>query len=144
MKGFTLIELAIVIVIAALLAAVAVPIYNGIVTDSKWSEGKTAVGAIKAAMDAYSAKTGADLGSFVSGDFATTPANYTLIRLEPAALQDLQYFSETDFDVTIVGAAAPHSYTITLTASGGGNSGNGPTAGTITYTSATATWAENY
>ena len=143
MKGFTLIELAIVIVIAALLAAVAVPIYNGIVEDSKWSEGKTAAGTIKAAMDTYSAKTSGDLSQLttgtVGGDFASGAPLLDQLKLDTDAFEVLQYFDATDFAIVIAGVVGAETYTITVTGNGGGLSGNGPTgAETGTYSSALA------
>ena len=149
MKGFTLIELAIVIVIAALLAAVAVPIYNGIVKDSKWTEGKTAVGAISEALDTYSAKTGGDLLTGLSGGagvaFAPTDADLDEIRMEVASLTTLQYFDRADFEITITDAD-PDTYSIELDATGGagGASTNGPASGTVTFDSSTGDWTENY
>ena len=45
-KGFTLIELIIVIVIVGILALVSVPIYNGYVKNARSSEGRALVGAV--------------------------------------------------------------------------------------------------
>ena len=53
MRGFTLIELAIVIVIAGILAAVAIPIYQGLVDDAKYTEGEAALATVKTAMDTW-------------------------------------------------------------------------------------------
>ena len=146
MKGFTLIELAIVIVIAALLAAVAVPIYNGIVRDSKWSEAKTAVGTIKAAVDPYYAKTQGDLGDLNSGAPMTDAGNLALLKLDPAAFDSLQYFFATNFVLNIVPGAVgppvvPDTYTIVVgpVLAGGGQSGNGPD-GQCTYDSSVGTY----
>lgn len=56
-KGFTLVELMVVILIAGILAAVSVPILQGRVDSSKWVEAKTSAGAIKTAVRAYIATT---------------------------------------------------------------------------------------
>ncbi|MHC4171670.1 MAG: type II secretion system protein [Planctomycetota bacterium] len=48
-KGLTLIELVIVILIAAILAAVTVPIMRGRIDAAKWSEAKVMAGTIKTA-----------------------------------------------------------------------------------------------
>jgi prepilin-type N-terminal cleavage/methylation domain-containing protein len=52
-KGFTLIELMVVILIVGILAAVAVPILRGRIEQAKWSEGAATAGAIKTAIRAY-------------------------------------------------------------------------------------------
>jgi len=57
-KGFTLIELVIVIVIIGILAVVAVPIYRGYVMRAMLSEGQALVGSVLYAQKAYFAETG--------------------------------------------------------------------------------------
>ena len=57
-KGFTLIELMIVVLIVAILAAVAVPLMRGRVDAAKWSEAKAAMGTISTAIRAYHAEKG--------------------------------------------------------------------------------------
>ena len=146
MKGFTLIELAIVIVIAALLAAVAVPIYNSIVADSKWSEAKNAVGKIKAAVDPYKAAKGGELANLSFGTgFASGSALLVQLKLADTTFGELQYFDAADFSMTVVDNVSPiaDTYTVTCTAvAGGGQSLNGP-GGTGTYTSATGQYTGN-
>lgn len=56
-KGFTLMELMVVIVIVAILAAVAVPLYINYVKDARRTEAKAAIGALSTAMEEYFLKT---------------------------------------------------------------------------------------
>lgn len=57
-KGFTLIELMVVILIVAILAAVAIPIMRGRIDAAKWSEGKAMAGTLGTAIRAYFAEKG--------------------------------------------------------------------------------------
>ncbi len=76
-KGFTLIELMVVIFIVGILAAVAIPIMRGRIDSAKWSEGRAAAGSIRTAARAFCAEKGptytyagttlTDLG-FATGD----------------------------------------------------------------------------
>ncbi len=52
-KGFTLMELMVVIVIVAILAAVAVPLYINYVKDAQRTDAKAAIGAIITAQQAH-------------------------------------------------------------------------------------------
>jgi prepilin-type N-terminal cleavage/methylation domain-containing protein len=79
-KGFTLIELMVVILIVGILAAVAIPLMRGRIDSAKWSEGKAMMGTIGTALRAYGAEKGdagtwpplmIDLG-FVAGDLTGT------------------------------------------------------------------------
>ncbi len=55
-KGFTLIELMIVVAIIAILAAIAIPQYRKFQLNSKTSEAKTNIGAIRTCEEAYAAE----------------------------------------------------------------------------------------
>ncbi len=57
-RGFTLIEVMVVIIIVALLAAVIIPIMRGRIDSAKWSEGRAMAGTIKVAIKAYYAERG--------------------------------------------------------------------------------------
>ncbi len=114
-KGFTLIELMVVIFIVGILAAVAIPIMRGRIDAAKWSEGKAAAGSIRTAIRALHAEKGPDY------DYSTIT---TLAQLGFAAT-DLtgKYFNQADyvFDIT---DGDPLTYTITV---GPSTAAEGPT-----------------
>ena len=123
-KGFTLIELMVVILIVGILAAVAVPIMRGRIDSAKWSEGKAMMGSIATAIRAYAAEQG-----------AVGYANPTLAQLG-FSTQDLQgtYFNSTNYSwVSAYGGGPPPVLTFTITA----------TAGTGITTPATVTLDES-
>jgi type IV pilus assembly protein PilA len=57
-KGFTLVEVLVVVVILAILAAIAVPIYLHYVEGARAGEAQEAIGSIMAAAKVYHAETG--------------------------------------------------------------------------------------
>ncbi len=79
-KGFTLVELMIVVAIIAILAVIAIPMYTGYVKKAKITEALTGIDAIKSAEVVYYQKNGAfttnisDLGVVLD----TTKWNYTV------------------------------------------------------------------
>jgi len=96
-KGFTLIELMVVILIVGILAAVAIPLMRGRIDAAKWSEGKAMMGTIATALRAYGAEKGDDgtwppsvtqLG-FVAGDLTGTyfvDGNFTWVNATYSSL----------------------------------------------------------
>lgn len=113
-KGFTLIELMIVILIVSILASVAIPIMRGRIDSAKWSEGKAMGGSIATAIRAYAAEQG-------SGGTAPT----TLLELGfivGAGDLDGTYFKENEnggtftFDVDTLGSSTETlSFRVTVT-----------------------------
>ena len=127
-KGFTLIELMVVILIVGILAAVAVPMMRGRLDAAKWSEGNAAAGAIRVAVRVYSAEKGiataqTDLNGqtvdtvlsklgFVTGDLQGTyfiASDYTISNIN--ATTGL-------CDVAVSGTTAGLTGTKTLTVAG--------------------------
>jgi prepilin-type N-terminal cleavage/methylation domain-containing protein len=119
-KGFTLIELMVVIFIVGILAAVAIPIMRGRIDAAKWSEGKAAAGSVRTAIRAAIAEKGNDY------DFAT---NVTTLQQLGFATGDLngKYFLEADYTFTITngGGAVQPTYLITI---GPSTAPEGPTS----------------
>lgn len=117
-KGFTLIELMVVILIVAILAAVAIPIMRGRIDAAKWTEGKAMAGTLGTALRAYAAEKGpepAGVTFYGAGD-------PTLIELGFAA-GDLTgtYFANGNYSWTCAYPATGFTFTITVTAPTGIN-----------------------
>ena len=90
-KGFTLIELMVVIMIVAILASVATPVLRGRIDAAKWSEGKAMLGTIATALKTYAAEKAAD---------GTYPPD---MKIDLGFFdEDLtgKYFAITDFTIT--------------------------------------------
>ena len=107
-KGFTLIELMVVILIVAILAAVLAPMLTGRIREAKWTEGRAGAGTIATALRAWCAETGVDQ--------AAAPA-FTDIGIENADLQG-KYFNVGCYaisDLSYTAASGAIAYTITVT-----------------------------
>ncbi len=108
-RGFTLIELIVVILIVSILATVVIARLHGRISAAKWSEGKATMGTIATAIRACCA---ADIGS------GAKPSN--LWAGEPNSLgfvkSDLNgcYFDGNDFSFTVT-SVLPPEFTITAT-----------------------------
>lgn len=125
-SGFTLVELAIVIVIAGILAAVAIPIYRGMIDDSKFSEARVALGATRTALDVYKGKNSGRLPNISTGPVVNV-AN--LIGLSAQSF-DLRYFNAADFTITAVNTTTG---TFTLQADGTNSANSEAPRGVILF-----------
>ena len=115
-KGFTLVEVMIVIIIVGILAAVSIPIMQGRVNSAKWSEGKAIMGTIARALRTHVAEK--------SNNFAPVP-NLDQLGFETGDL-DSTYFSggesgTNDFS-WVINSNNPIDFLITATAPAGVNS----------------------
>lgn len=107
-KGFTLIELMVVILIVGILAAVSIPLMRGRIDSAKWSEGKAIMGTIATSLRAHVAEKGAA--------YSKTPS---LSQLGFSSKDlDGSYFQSSNFSWSI-SAHDPIAFTITATAPSG-------------------------
>jgi prepilin-type N-terminal cleavage/methylation domain-containing protein len=98
-KGFTLVELAVVIVIIGVLAAFGVPRFLKSVERSKASEAFAYLAAVRGAQERYIAK---------EGKYATTIGDLDIVQ------SSMKYFKESDGTTDVTGAT-----TMTTTSAGG-------------------------
>jgi len=108
-KGFTLIELMVVVLIVAVLAALIVPLMTSRIEAARWSEGKAGAGTIATALRAYVAEQGEE--------GVAIPAIVPIATFMNEAELTGKYFQSGDYTVTGVsydpGEVAPGAYQLT-------------------------------
>ncbi len=104
--GFTLVELMIVVIIVGILAAVAIPMYQGATERAKASEAVAALGTIRGALRVYYAEH----GTYVNANF-TDGAVVTNGNVLDVSVNDLlgRYFSGACYTFDGVPLAATYS-----------------------------------
>jgi prepilin-type N-terminal cleavage/methylation domain-containing protein len=113
-KGFTLIELMVVIFIVGILAAVAIPIMRGRIDAAKWSEGKASAGSVRTALRAYFAEKGEDYTGYAA-DIGAGIATFGPALGFAATDLDGKYFKGVDYHMSNVAVAGGDlTYTITI------------------------------
>jgi prepilin-type N-terminal cleavage/methylation domain-containing protein len=111
-KGFTLVELMVVILVIGILAAIAAPLMNARVDKSKWSEACTSAGIIRTAVRNYASETSIAIAQALSGEDL---GNLTIQQILDFAPEDLEgtYFSPGDYTITSINSEGIAAITIT-------------------------------
>ncbi len=97
-RGFTLIELMVVILIVGVLAAVAVPILRGRTRQAKWSEGAATAGAIRKSLRAYYAEDSIAAAAMIG---STVDAVQVTLGFTAGDLTG-RYFQASDFTIITI------------------------------------------
>lgn len=108
-KGFTLIELMVVILIVGILAAASVPMMRGRIDSAKWSEGNATAGTIRSAVRVYfaengSAPTGVMSGSTIQSQLGFTDADLTGTYFVPGDYEITEVNSDGNATVVVTGS----------------------------------------
>ena len=132
-KGFTIVELLIVIVVIGILAALVVTTYNGIQQKARDTERKTDIKALHGQLEAYQAQNGkyptlANMQDRASGGFIQT----NMKGLDLAALQDPKWSTSSSCKdssnlAILAGSASANCYVYAPTDGSGGACDNAGT-----------------
>jgi prepilin-type N-terminal cleavage/methylation domain-containing protein len=139
-KGFTLIELMVVILIVGILAAVAVPLMRGRIDSAKWSEANAACGMIRSALRAYWAEKGPAYANYAADLNGAVAAFGVPLGIDPTDL-DGRYFLRGCYVISGVAVAASGlNYTITVTAAAAPGPGGAPSTPATHTMNQTGSW----
>jgi len=113
-KGFTLIELMVVILIVGILAAIAIPLMQVRIDRSKWSEACSAAGTIRTSIRSYAAETSVATAQGLVGNDLSDAATEVALGFIPTDLEGT-YFTAGDYTITAINGDG----IATITATGG-------------------------
>jgi len=123
-KGFTLVELMVVILIVGILAAVAIPLMQGRIDKAKWSEANAAAGSIRTAIRAYAAESSITAARALAGNTLDDSDTQLALGFGSSDL-DGTYFEADCYTITAVSTSA----IATITVSGDDSSKTGAPSG---------------
>ena len=126
-KGFTLVELMVVILIVGILAAVAIPLMQGRINKAKWSEANATAGTIRTAVRAYAAETSVATAQGLVGNTLADAATQSALGFSATDLNGT-YFLAGDYTITGVDASG----IATVEVANGSASPDAPTDGPYT------------
>jgi prepilin-type N-terminal cleavage/methylation domain-containing protein len=104
-KGFTLVELMIVILIVGVLAAVSAPMMRGRIDTAKWAEANAAAGALKTALRAYLATTDPDKTDFLEVEGSLGSSSIASLLGFTAGSLNGTFFNQSDYTISDVNGA---------------------------------------
>lgn len=133
-KGFTLVELMVVILIVGILAAVAIPLMQGRIDKAKWSEANATAGTIRTAVRAYAAETSVTTAQGLATTTLDTAATQSALGFSASDLEGT-YFTASDYTITSVDGNGIAVITVS-----GGSKADSPT-GSYQLTAA-GTWTK--
>jgi type IV pilus assembly protein PilA len=113
-KGFTLVELMVVIFIVSILAAVAIPLMQGHIDKSKWSEACSTSGTIRRSIRTYAAETSVATAQGLTGNDLSDATTEIALGFIATDLEGT-YFTAGDYTITAVNGSG----IATITATGG-------------------------
>ncbi len=115
-RGFTLIELMVVILIVGILAAVAVPILRGKIDQAKWSEAAATAGAIRTSVRDYYAEN--PTAAVALAGTALTDTTAAQLGFKSGDLTG-KYFDVTKFTIAALPAMASNAGRAAITVTAG-------------------------